>query len=87
MNDALRGRGVFQRVKQAIHERDPDDGTTVILQMSITRENAPGLEAFAEEVKAWPVDGLAFTFFVPTRDDHGPLVWRDLRERMEKAQP
>jgi hypothetical protein len=81
MNDALRGEGVFQRVKEAVHDRDPRDGTTVILQMSVTKENAEGVEAFVEAVKGWPIDGVAFSFYVPTQDDHGSLAWDDLKER------
>jgi MoaA/NifB/PqqE/SkfB family radical SAM enzyme len=81
MNDPIRGEGVFRKVKEAIFARDPRDGTTVIIQMTITRENAPGLEEFIEEVKDWPVDGVAFTFHVPSKGEHGPLAWDDLRER------
>lgn len=81
MNDPIRGAGVFRKVKEAIFARDPNDGTTVILQMTITKENAPGVEEFVEEVKDWPVTGVAFTFYVPSRSEHGPLAWDDLRER------
>ena len=80
-NDALRGRGVFEKVRQAVHARDPDDGTTVVLQMAVTKENADGIEAFVECVKDWPIDGVAFTFYVPARDDQTELAWSDLRER------
>jgi MoaA/NifB/PqqE/SkfB family radical SAM enzyme len=80
-NDSLRGEGVFQKVKQAVFERDPNDGTTVMLQMTVTRENADAIEAFVAAVADWPVDGIAFSFYVPTKDDHGPLVWRDLTDR------
>ena len=83
MNDPIRGEGVFQKVKKAVFERDPADGTTVILQMTITRQNAPGVEAFVETVKDWPVDGVAFNFYVPTKDDRTGLAWDDLRERDE----
>jgi MoaA/NifB/PqqE/SkfB family radical SAM enzyme len=86
LNDPIRGEGVFQKVKAAVHARDPDDGTIVILQMAVTRENAPGIEAFAEEVQEWPIDGIAFSFYVPTENDTGPLVWEDLRERDEVVQ-
>ncbi len=82
-NDALRGEGVFRKVKDAIFARDVNDGTTVILQMAVTRENAPGIEEFVEEVKEWPIDGLAFSFYVPTKNDHSSMVWEDLRERDE----
>lgn len=81
MNDPIRGEGVFRKVKDAVFARDPNDGTIVILQMSVTKENAPGIEEFVEEVKDWPVDGLAFTFYVPSKGEHGSLAWDDLRER------
>ena len=83
LSDPIRGEGVFKKVKEAIFSRDPDDGTTVILQMTVTRQNAPGIEEFVEEVKDWPITGIAFTFYVPTRDDTSGLVWKDLRERDE----
>lgn len=82
-NDPIRGEGVFKRVKKAIFARNPDDGTIVMLQMAITRENAPGIEAFVEEVKHWPVNGIAFTFYVPRGNDTSVLAWPDLRERDE----
>lgn len=81
LNDAIRGNGVFQKVKRAIADRDPDDGTLVILQMTITRQNAPGLEAFIGEVKDWPITGVAFTFYVPRKDETGDFVWADLKDR------
>lgn len=81
MNDPIRGEGVFRKVKEAVFARDPNDGTVVILQMTITKENAPGLEEFVEEVKDWPVTGVAFTFYVPSKGEHAPLAWDDLRER------
>ena len=86
LNDPIRGEGVFQKVREAVHARDPDDGTIVMLQMAITKENAPGIEEFVEEVKEWPIDGIAFTFYVPTRNDAGPVVWQDLRERDQVVQ-
>jgi MoaA/NifB/PqqE/SkfB family radical SAM enzyme len=86
LNDPIRGEGVFQKVKEAVHSRDADDGTIVMLQMAVTKENAPGIEEFVEEVKDWPIDGIAFTFYVPTENDTGPLAWQDLRERDEVVQ-
>jgi len=81
MNDPIRGEGVFQKVKDAVFARDPDDGTTVILQMTITRQNAPGIEEFVETVQEWPVSGVAFTFYVPSMGEESDLAWSDLRER------
>jgi MoaA/NifB/PqqE/SkfB family radical SAM enzyme len=81
LNDPIRGEGVFDKVKKAVFERDPNDGTTVILQMTVTAQNADGIEEFVEEVKDWPVTGIAFTFYVPCVDDQTGLGWPDLRDR------
>ena len=83
LSDPIRGEGVFKKVKEAIFARNPDDGTTVIVQMTVTRQNAPGIEKFVEELKSWPITGIAFTFYVPTRGDTSGLAWQDLRERDE----
>ena len=80
-NDALRGEGVFDKVKQSVHARDPEDGTTVMLQMTVTRHNAGSVRAFVETVADWPVDGIAFTFYVPRREDDSGLDWPDLQQR------
>jgi len=82
-NDAIRGEGVFDKVRASVFARDPADGTTVMLQMAVTRQNAPQMEEFLEEVKDWPVDGIAFTFYVPDKDEKSDLAWDDLGERDE----
>ncbi|MDP6707915.1 MAG: radical SAM protein [Alphaproteobacteria bacterium] len=81
LSDSIRGEGVFQKVKAAIAEREPNDETTVIVQMTITRQNEAGIEAFVEEVKDWPINGVAFTFYVPVVEDDTRLGWDDLAER------
>ncbi|MEE9255460.1 MAG: radical SAM protein [Pseudomonadales bacterium] len=81
-NDEIRGKHVFQKVEDAVFARDPADGTTVMLQMTVTKENADSLEEFIETVEDWPVTGIAFTFYVPRKDEKGGrFAWDDLRER------
>lgn len=81
VNDPIRGEGVFEQVKKSVHERDINDGTIVMLQMTVTRSNAAFVEEFVEEVETWPVAGIAFTFYVPDMDEHSDLAWDDLKER------
>ncbi|MEE8397741.1 MAG: radical SAM protein [Desulfobacterales bacterium] len=81
LNDPIRGKGVFKKVKDSIFAHDPEDGTIVMLQMAITAANASGIEAFVEEVRKWPVNGIAFTFYVPRDNDSSDLTWPDLRQR------
>ena len=81
LNDPIRGKGVFKKVKAAVQARDRTDGTTVMLQMVLTAQNDQGLEDFVEEVKDWPIDGIAFTFYVPCTNDDTGLAWDDLKDR------
>lgn len=81
MNDPIRGDGVFDQVRDAIHERDTSDGTVVMLQMAITSENEVGIEEFVEAVKDWPIAGVAFTFYVPPKNDTSGQSWDDLKDR------
>ncbi len=82
-NDAMRGAGVFQKVKAAIAERDRDDGTTLMLQMTVTKINAHTVAEFVETVKDWSIDGVAFTFYIPIVDDQTGLAWDSLEDRDE----
>ena len=81
LNDPIRGEGVFQKVKASVAARNADDGTTLILQMVLTAQNHHGMEEFLEEVKDWPIDGVAFTFYVPQKNDDSGLDWGELTER------
>ncbi len=82
-NDAIRGAGVFDRVERSIHERHLDDGTIVMLQMTITKANAASIERFVDAVADWPVDGVAFGFYVPRDGEHSDLAWDTNEERDE----
>jgi MoaA/NifB/PqqE/SkfB family radical SAM enzyme len=83
LNDQIRGEGVFEKVKQSIHEHNLKDDTTVMLQMTVTRSNAGYMEQFVSEVEQWPISGIAFTFYVPDKGEVSELAWDDLKERDE----
>jgi len=81
VNDALRGEGVFQRVRQTVHDLPPDFGPHVVLQCIVTRANADRLAELVEQVRDWPVYGLSFTFYVPSRNDSSRHAWATNEER------
>ncbi len=81
LNDDMRGPGVFQKVKEAIANRDRDDGTILMLQMTVTKLNDHSIAEFVEVVKDWPIDGVAFTFFIPIINDQTGLAWDSLEDR------
>ena len=45
-----------------------------MLQMTVTKQNAPGIEEFVETVKDWPISGVAFTMYVPRKNER-TAVW------------
>ena len=81
LNDQIRGEGVFEKVKQAIYEHNLKDDTTVMLQMTVTKKNAGSMEQFVDEVEQWPVSGIAFTFYVPGKDEKSEFAWDNLVQR------
>jgi len=83
VNDSIRGQGIFERVSKAIHDRDSHDGTIVILQMAIMKSTSHSIEEFVEAVAHWPIDGIAFTFYVPTDGERSDLAWDTNQERDE----
>ena len=80
-NDTIRGLGVFDRVERSIRERDLHDGTIVMLQMAITKQNAASIERFVDAVADWPVDGIAFSFYVPRAGERSGQAWDTNEER------
>jgi MoaA/NifB/PqqE/SkfB family radical SAM enzyme len=81
LNDQIRGEGVFDKVRQSIFEHDLRDETTVMLQMTVTKKNSDCIEAFVDEVEQWPIHGIAFTFYVPDKDEISEYAWENLKER------
>lgn len=78
INDAVRGRGVYEKVVSGLR-RAP---RAVFIQCVVTQRNAPVLERFTESLTALPnVNGVVFSIYVPQRGDTSglafPLAERD----------
>ena len=81
VNDSIRGQGVFRRVKQTIDDLPADFAPHVVLQCTVTRANADHLAELVEQVRDWPVYGLTFTFYVPTKNDRSRHAWATNEQR------
>ena len=79
--DSIRGEGCLRQGQGIGVRARPKDGTTVMLQMTLTAKNHQGMEEFVDDVQDWPVTGVAFTFYVPVKNDDTGLGWHDLRDR------
>ncbi len=82
VNDAVRGRGVFDRVMRTIERLPPDFATPVQVQCTVTRANQDYLEELVDVLRETRVGWVTFSFYVPPADDRSDLVWPTLEDRM-----
>lgn len=81
LNDAVRGEGVYDRVRRNLLALPGGFSPTVQIQCVVTRQNHPRLEELVRDFVDTPVDGIAFTFHVPNVGEHSELSFRDAADR------
>ena len=81
LNDAVRGEGVYQRVKKNLLALPGGFSSTVQLQCVVTKQNQARLGELLQDFLDTPVNGLAFSFHVPSEGEVSELAWRDVEER------
>ena len=82
--DSIRGPGVFDRVMKNVSRLPETFGPTVMSQCVVTRTNENALEELAERLMPTRIEGLTFSFYVPTAKDDSELTWGSL-ERRDRA--
>src|SRR3990172_5875720 len=83
VNDAIRGKGVFQRVLANVAKLPKDFPHTVQCQCVVTRKNQALLPQFVETLQGSNFDHLTFSFHVPARGDSTGNAWASVEERDE----
>lgn len=83
VNDAVRGKGVFQRVLANIGKLPEDFPHTVQCQCVVTRKNQARIPEFVEALGESRFDHVTFTFHVPARGDETGYAWENVTERDE----
>jgi MoaA/NifB/PqqE/SkfB family radical SAM enzyme len=81
LNDPVRGEGVYARVKKNLLALPADFRPTVQIQCVVNKKNQDRLEELVTDFLDTPVDGLAFTFHVPSEGEVSDLAWADVAER------
>ena len=82
VNDAVRGRGVFNRVMRTIDRLPADFSTPVQVQCTVTRANQEHLGELVAMLRDTRVGWLTFSFYVPPAHDSSGLGWPTLEDRM-----
>ena len=82
VNDAVRGRGVFDRVMRTLDRVPEDFSTPIQVQCTVTRANQDHLEALVALLRGTRVGWITFSFYVPPAGDTSDLAWPTLEDRM-----
>lgn len=80
-NDPIRGHGVYDRVRKNLLALPTGFAPTVQIQCVVTKQNQHRLAELVEDFLDTPVNGIAFTFHVPSEGEDSALSWRDAVER------
>ena len=78
INDAVRGKGSFDKVMKTISKVPENFKSTVMCQCVVTKANEDRLEELVEILRPTRAEGMTFSFYVPTRDDNSELTWKTL---------
>lgn len=82
-NDAIRGKGTFEKVMNTL-SRIPDPfGPTVMCQCVVTRQNEDSLGELVDLLRLTRAEGMTFSFYVPPKNDTSELTWGSLKRRDE----
>lgn len=81
VNDAVRGKGSFERAMRTLSRVPEDFGPKIIVQCVVTRKTQYQLEPLVEYIRPLPVEGLTFTFYVPRKNDTSEHAWPGLKSR------
>lgn len=81
INDAIRGKGSFEKVMNTLSRIPEHFEPTVMCQCVVTKTNEDHLEDLVKYLGPMRVEGLTFSFYVPRKNDQSELTWGDLRRR------
>jgi MoaA/NifB/PqqE/SkfB family radical SAM enzyme len=81
LNDAIRGRGIYQKVMRTLSRIPADFTTPVQVQCVVTKRNQHRLEELVGAVRETRAEWMTFSFYVPRAEDTTPDVWETNEER------
>jgi Fe-coproporphyrin III synthase len=80
-NDAVRGKGCFDRVMKTLSRVPADFGPRVTCQCVVSRKNEKHLEETVLLLKETRLETMTFSFYTPGRNDKSDLGWKTLEQR------
>ncbi len=81
LNDAVRGKGCFDRVMKTLSRVPADFGPKVTCQCVVNKKNEEALEETVLLLRETRVETMTFSFYTPGRNDVSGLGWQNLKQR------
>lgn len=81
LNDAIRGKGTFDRVMKTLSKVNDSFDPTVMSQCVVTAQNQDYLEETLLNLEPTRLEGMTFSFYVPSKNDSSGLNWKNQKER------
>jgi len=80
-NDAVRGKGTYDKVMRMIKKVPLKFGSQVMCQCVVTKENENMLEDLVIRLMPTRFEGMTFSFYVPPANDNSTLTWGTAKRR------
>ncbi len=80
-NDAIRGKGTYEKVLSTIKKVPEKFGSQVMCQCVVTKENENMLEDLVKLLRPTRFEGMTFSFYVPPANDNSKLTWHTTKRR------
>ncbi len=80
-NDAIRGKGTYEKVMQTIEKIPEKFDATIMCQCVVTKKNETMLEELVELLRPTRFEGMTFSFYVPPSNDNSELTWHTTQRR------
>ena len=80
-NDAVRGKGCFDRVMKTLSRVPADFGPKVTCQCVVNKHNEEHLEETVLLLQKTRAETMTFSFYTPGRNDQSGLGWQNLKQR------
>jgi sulfatase maturation enzyme AslB (radical SAM superfamily) len=81
MNDAVRGKGTFDKVMRTLLRVPETFGATIMCQCVVTKVNEDHLEDLVKLLMPTRLEGMTFSFYVPNKIDRSEFTWGSLARR------
>lgn len=80
-NDAVRGKGCFDRVMKTLSRVPADFGPKVTCQCVVTKKNEEALEETVTLLRASRAETMTFSFYAPGKNEVSDLSWETVKQR------